>query len=282
METNINANVGTSLETNHTLDFSDRLYKVAIAFIAVLGVALAGWVFYQFSALPQNTPHEISVSGEGTAYLKPDVALVSFGVSTQAMKSQDAVNQNNTKMNAVIDAIKSTGVQDQDIQTTLYNLTPVYDYNYPVPMGVPVNGRSESSMIYPSPVPGGRTFNGYSLEQQVSVKIRNFDAINSVLDKAAAAGATNIGQLSFTIDNPEVARSEARAKAIENAKEKLNNIASQSGLSIGKLVNVNEGYNNWPQPIYALEKAESGSVAPQIQTGQMEVSVSVTLTYQVK
>src|SRR5438477_12232277 len=117
MEANINTSVEAGLETTHTLDFSDRLYKVAIAFITVLGVVGAGWVFTQFGALPQNAPHEITVSGQGKAYAKPDVAMVTFGVTTEAPKSQDAVNQNNAKMNAVIDAIKSLGVQDKDIQT---------------------------------------------------------------------------------------------------------------------------------------------------------------------
>lgn len=277
------------METTHTIDLSDRLYKLPIAMIVMVGLVGAGWVFLQFSALPQNQPHEIQISGEGKAYLKPDVALVSFGVTSQALKSQDAVNQNNTKMNAVIMAIKSLGVKDKDIQTTLYNLTPIYDYNYPVPMGAPVmgsGGSSSSSMIYPMPpVPGGRTFNGYSLEQQISVKIRNFDNINGVLDKATAAGATNVGQLQFTVDNPEMARAEAREKAIKNAKEKLDSLAKQSGLRVGKLVNVYEGYNNYPIPMYAeaMAKDSAGdSVPPQIQTGQMEVSSSVTLTYQVK
>ena len=263
METNINTNVGTSLETSHTLDFSDRLYKVAIALIAVLGVVGAGWVFSQFGALPQNAPHEITVSGEGKAYVKPDIALVSFGVTSQALKSQDAVNQNNTKMNAVIKAVKDLGVTDEDIQTTLYNLQPVYDYL----------------------VSGGRVFSGYSLEQQVSVKIRNFDVINSVLDKATAAGATNVGQLQFTVDNPEMAQAQARDMAIAKAKEKIKSIAKQSGLNIGKLVNISEGYNNYPQPMYASAMAKDsagGSVAPQIQTGQQEVSSTVTLTYQIK
>ena len=285
METHFNTNVGTSLETTHTLDFSDRLYKVAIAFIAVVGVVGSGWVFSQFGALPQNVPHEISVSGEGRAYMKPDIAMVSFGVTTQELKSQDAVDKNNQKMNALIKAIKDLGVLDKDIQTTLYNLNPVYDYpTYPrilAPAGASGSG-AISSPVY---VNGGRVFSGYSLEQQISVKIRDFSKINAILDKATSSGATNVGQLQFTVDDPEKARGEARAKAIENAKEKLQNLVRESGLSVGKLVNVSEGYNNYPQP-YAMGGGavmdKASSVAPEIQTGQQEVNSSVTLTYQIK
>lgn len=286
METNINANanIGTSLETEHTLDFSDRLYKVAMAFIAVVGVLGAGWVFSQFSALPQNAPHEIMVSGEGRAYIKPDIALVSFGVTSKALKSQDAVNDNNTKMNAVIKAIKDLGVKDEDIQTTMYNLYPVYDYPKVV---MPSGGARGSTGVASAPVyfNGGQVFSGYSLEQQVAVKIRNFDIINSVLDKATAVGATNVGQLQFTVDNPELAQSQAREMAIAKAKEKLQSILKQSGLQVGKLVNISEGYGGYPGPMYAtgaMAKDSVSSVAPQIQTGQQEVSSTVTLTYQVK
>jgi uncharacterized protein YggE len=276
METNINANANVSagLETTHTIDLSDRLYKLPIAMITVVGLIGAGWVLSQFGALPQNQPHEIQVSGEGKAYLKPDIALVTFGVTAQAPKSQDAVNQSNAKMKAIIAAIKGLGVEEKDIQTTGYNLNPVYGYDRP---------STPSPMYYP--MPGNQVVTGYSLDQRVSIKIRNFDNINSVLDKATVAGATNVGDLQFTVDNPEMARSEARKKAIENAKEKMKNLAKDSGLRVGKLVNVQEGYSNYPQPMYAEAMAkDSGapSVAPQIQTGQMEVSSNVTLTFQIK
>lgn len=282
VETNINANIGTNLETTHTLDFSNRLYKVAIAFIAVLGVVGTGWVFSQFGALPQNMPHEISVSGEGKAYMKPDIALISFGVTTKALKSQDTVNKNNEKMNAVIAAIKGLGIEDKDIQTTLYNLTPVYDYPRILMPDKAVSSGEISSPIY---IDGGRVFSGYSLEQQISVKIRDFDKINDVLDKASSNGATNVGELRFAIDNPEKVQAEARAMAITKAKEKLVDIKNQSGLKVGKLVNIFEGYNNYPQPMYleGMGRAkDSASVAPQIQTGQQEVISTVTLIYQVR
>lgn len=270
------------METNHIVDFSDRLYKVVIALIVVAGLVGAGWVFSQFSALPQNAPHEITMTGEGKAYIKPDIATVSFGVTTQELKSQDAVNKNNEKMNVVIGAIKSLGVADKDIQTTLYNLTPVYEYGYSSMMGA----SAPSSMMYPTPVRTDKVFKGYSLQQQVTVKIRNFDNISAILSAATGNGSTNVGDLQFTVDDPEMARAQARAKAIDQAKEKMEILARQSGLHVGKLVNVYEGYNSYPQPMYAAGSAMKdtavSNVAPQIQTGQMEVSSSVTLTYQVK
>ncbi|OGJ50282.1 hypothetical protein A2229_03575, partial [Candidatus Peregrinibacteria bacterium RIFOXYA2_FULL_33_7] len=192
-----------------------------------------------------------------------DIGLVSIGVKTESLKSQDAVNQNNTKMAAIIKAIKETGVDEKDIQTTLYNLNPVYDWTDW----------------------GGRTFKGYSLDQKITVKIRNFDKINDILDKATASGANDVGQLQFTVDDMEKIKAEARTKAIAEAKTKAEALANEAGLRLGKLVNVSEGYDNYPQPIYGMGGASVAmekSIAPDIQTGQMEVNVTVNLTYKVK
>lgn len=282
METNVNTNIGANLETTHTVDLSDKLYKVMLGVIAIAVIFLVAQIMYQFKSLPQNLPHEIVISGEGRAFAKPDIAQVSFGVTTESLKSQDAVNKNNEIMNNVIKAIKDMGVQDKDIQTTFYNLSPIYDYpSILYPAGTDGSG-VVSSPVY---VNKGREFKGYSLNQQVSIKIRDFDKISDILDKATSNGATNVSDLQFRIDDPEKIQSEAREMAIAKAKEKLEDILKQSGLKVGKLVNISEGYSNYPQPMFAQGGAlmkDVESVVPQIQAGQQEVSSTVTLTYQVK
>jgi len=292
METNINANVGPSLETEHTLDVSDRLYRILIACVAVVGVAAAGWVVYNFSSLPQNAPHEINVSGDGKAYAKPDVAVISFGAHTEAPKSQDAVTQNNNIMDAVITSIKGLGVSDKDIQTTMYSLQPLYDYNVPVPMMAPAatgtsSGKASAGMAIAYPIQTRSTvLRGYSLDQQVQVKIRNFDNINAILDAASKNGANTIGSLQFTVDDMEKINAEARDAAIAAAKQKATDMFGAAGLSGAKIVNISEGYNNYPQPLYGVAKdvmaTGSGTTAPSVQTGQLEVDTTVTLTYRVQ
>lgn len=249
-------------ETKKIIDLSDRFFTmVSLLIIGLVVVGVLGTAF-EFSNLPQNAPQQINVSGDGKAYAKPDIAMVSLGMHTQGFVSQQVINDNNGVMNAVIDAVKNLGIDQKDIQTTSYNVSPVYDYT-----------------------DRGRVFKGYSLDQQISVKIRNFDKISDVLDKATSLGATTVGDLQFTIDNPELVRADARAKAIEAAKTKAVELASQSGLKLGKLINISEGGSYAPQPMYAqasmLDKA-SASIAPSIQSGQLEVNSSVTLTYLLK
>ncbi len=240
--------------------------KIMITLATILVISIVGFLIlktvYNFATLPQNYPQEITVSGEGKVFVKPDVALVLFGVKTESQKSVDAVNQNNEKMNAVIKAIKDLGVDEKDIKTSAYNLYPVYDY-----------------------IETGRVFKGYSLDQQISVKIRDFNKISDILDKATSGGINTIGDLQFTVDDLEKAKSEAREKAIKQAKEKALVLINQAGLRIVKLINVSEGYGPLPQPymmgggINTLEKA---SIAPDIQPGQSEINTTITLTYRVR
>lgn len=239
----------------------DRTFILSSISVLVVAIFLVGFLVYNFQSLPQNAPQDLTVSGTGKAYIKPDIAVVNFGVTTEAIKSQDAVDQNNKKMNVIIAEIKKLGVEEKDIQTTNYNLNPVYDWTNR----------------------GGRIFTGYSLNQQITVKIRNFDKINGILDSATTNGATNVGDLQFTVDDMEKIRTEARAKAIAEAKTKAQALANEAGLKLGKLVNVSEGYNNYPQPLYGMGVAkEMSSVAPDIQTGQVEINVTVNLTYKLK
>jgi len=250
------------MEEIKKIELSNKFFKLITALIVVIAVFLVGELLYQFKSLPQNYPKEITVSGEGKTFAKPDIALVNLGVNTQGLKSQDVVDKNNKIMNQVIQSVKGLGVDDKDIQTIAYNLSPLYDYK-------------ES----------GRVFRGYTLDQQIQVKIRDFGKINDILDRATSDGATAVGNLQFTVDDMEKVRAEARAKAIEQAKQKALTLVGQAGLKIERLVNISEGYGPSPAPFYGQSFAGATikeSVSPQIQTGQLEVNSTITLTYRVK
>lgn len=247
---------------NKKFELSDRVFALALILVLAIFVFIIAGAIYEFKSLPENTAREISVSGEGKVYAKPDIALVSLGVKTEAVKSQDAVNDNNKIMAQVIKAVKDAGVEEKDIQTTTYNLSPNYDWTEK-----------------------GRIFRGYSLDQAISVKIRNFDKINNILDGATTAGANTVGDLQFTIDDEEKVLSEARTQAIAKAKIKAENIAKESGLKLVKLLSVYDS-NYYPMSSsYAKGAgimANEASYTPDIQTGQIETNITVTLTYRVR
>lgn len=247
-------------------DLSNRLYFLVLA-VGILLLILLGVSAYTLEKTASgNTPREITFDGEGKVYAKPDLAIVQLGVSSEATTSESVVKDNNNKMNAITAAIKVLGVADADIQTTNYNLSPKYNYT-----------DSKGSFI-----------DGYTLEQDIQIKIRDFDKISDVIQKATSLGANTINQLQFTIDNPDKLKAQATDIAISNAKEKAANIANTSGLKLGRLVNVYEGGGViTPTPIYSTAEKSTGMgggsdiTAPNIQTGQQEITVDMSLTYQI-
>lgn len=244
-------------------DLSNRVYAITIILIIVVAFYLSGQIFYKMASLPENTPQDISVQGQGKAYIKPDIATVSLGLKTEGKDIQTITNTNATAMNKIIKELKDLGIDEKDLQTTQYSIVPQYNW-------------TEKQ---------GRIPDGYSIDQNILVKIRNFDNIGKVLSTASNNGANMVGGLQFSVDNPETAKSEARQKAIAEAKQKADDIAKSAGLKIIKLVNISESYGNYPQPFYGIGGAmmeKTASVAPDIQAGQQEVDVTVYLTYRVK
>jgi len=246
-------------------ELSNRLFVVfAILLVGVLGFWTAK-VFIDFQSLPNNYPREITVSGEGRTFAVPDIALIQLGAVTEGLEVGDVVKENTEKMNNILKEIKVLGIEEKDIKTTTYNLAPRYEWTED----------------------GKRIFKGYTLTQQISVKIRNFEKIGDVLEKSTEKGANLVGDLQFSIDEPEKVRQEARKEAIEKAKEKVSQIATDSGLKLVKLVNVYEDYypRTYSDTLYkSLEATGGGEIAapPEIQPGEQEVTVTIYLTYRVR
>ncbi|MCX6720887.1 MAG: SIMPL domain-containing protein [Candidatus Staskawiczbacteria bacterium] len=237
-----------------------------LAAILVVGVLVffVGQIVLQNRAIDVQNQNQITVSGEGKIYAKPDIAVIDFGVKKEGLTVAEVTKSSTDKMNAVIEAVKALGVDEKDIKTTYYNLMPRYNW-------------TEAQ---------GQVFQGYTLSQNIQVKIRDFTKIGDILSKATLNGANLVNDLSFTIDNPEKFKEQARAEAIAKAKANAQNLAKESGLRLGKLINVYEGYNSYPV-MYNSAKAMGGGIAesapvPTIQPGQQEINVTINLTYQVR
>lgn len=250
------------------IDFSNRIYALLSVFILVLIVffGVRSWTEYRNGS--GDYPREISVTARGKAYAKPDIATITLGVMSEGKDAQVVVTQNTDKMNAITAKLKALGIEDKDLQTTNYYLTPVYDYST-----------------------GVQRRTGYSLSQELRVKIRDFSKISSVLSESTTEGANFINELQFTIDEMDKVKAVALEEAIKKAREKATLLANASGLKLGKLVNVYEEYNPEPYPYnnYAVnyDKGMGGGVAEsmvgaEISTGQQEIEVGVTLSYRIR
>ncbi len=203
----------------------------------------------------------ISVSGKGKVLAAPDIGQVDLSVVSDSATVAAAQKDNTNKMNKIIQGMKDLGIKDDDLKTISYNIYPRYQYTK-----------------------GVSTIIGYEVSQTLEVKIRNLDQAGDILGKAATLGANQVGSLNFTFDNPDVLKSEARQKAITDAKQKAIDLAKGLGVSLGKITSFAENSSGTPVPLYnqSLGLGGGGAVAaPDIQTGQNEIQVDVTLSYEI-
>lgn len=237
-----------------------------IALIAI-GLAGVGLVACDEGDTYLNTPGAggtdtgIHVTGSGEAFGTPDVALISLGIQAEATTVAAAREAAASRAQAVIEAVKKNGVADKDIQTTQYSIQPQYDYN-----------RTN----------GTQTIRGYKIINVLSVKVRKIDSTSKVLDDATAAGGNNtlVQGISFTIDDPTKLQEEARTKAVDAAKKVAEQLAKDAGVKLGKPISITEssGYS----PVYAeagLARSAAADTATPIETGELQVNISVTIMY---
>jgi uncharacterized protein len=238
------------------------LTVLAGALILFLLVLTVSGVMDIINKIKKEPKYNIVVSDTGEVYAPPDLAIVDLAVINESQTVADATAENSDKMNKITDEMKSLGIEEKDLKTVSFNIYPLYDY-----------------------VKGERIFRGYQVTQSLEVKIRNLDNISQVLQKATDAGANDVGNLQFTIDNQDDLKNQARQQAIDRAKGKAEQMASELGVRLGKVTNFSE---NFYVPYYgAVNSAAKGmggaetAPVPNIQAGENKISVSVTITYEI-
>lgn len=248
----------------------DYLGLSAIAGLILVVIAVFWFaVSYSDSVDPETS---FSVSAEGEVVAVPDVAEVTATVITEGdLDLGNLQDENTTKMNGLIEYIKEQDVDEKDIKTTSYNINPRYQNRY----------CSEREGDCPPP-----EIVGYTVRQNVNIKIRDFSNIGSILSGVVREGANSVSGLSFTIDDPTEVRAEARKQAIEKAKEKARNMAEDVGFSLGELLSIHENTHSPYQSVYLEERAVSdaagGGASPNVEPGSQEVKVNVSLSYEIK
>ncbi len=244
---------------------------ILLAVLAIKGIREIGYV-------GKDNPvyNSISVNGKGEAITIPDVATFSFTVNETAKTVVDAQTKATDKTNAALKAVKDAGIAEKDIKTTAYSINPHYDYT---------NGECNSYRC----APGKSTLTGYDVSQSVEVKIRDLTKAGSIFTSIGSIDVQNVNGLSFSIDDIEKVKAEARAKAIADAQTKAQELAKQLGV---RLVKITSFYDSSDQPVFygrgegmggdAVSIKTMAAVAPNIPTGEQKVTSNVTISYEIK
>lgn len=217
---------------------------------------------FYFIGKADSSERFISVESQGKITVVPDIAMTNMGMIAEAPTVAEAQAKNTETMNKLIERLKGLGVDAKDIQTANYNVYPQYNY-------------TEAE---------GQVLKGYQVSQNVSIKIRNLQNANKVLALAGEVGLNNVSGITFTIDDRDVYKAQAREIAIKKVQEKALELSRSLGVRVIGVASYNEYEGGSEYPLYKAnvmaEDAARGA-SPSIEPGSTDVILNVNVTYQI-
>lgn len=220
------------------------------------------------SLLPPQ--HLASVIGTARASVEPDVAEISLGVTSSGATAPEAVRSNNQDMTKLIDALKARGVAARDIQTSQFSIMPRYNRPAEARPGVPEE-LTVSKVV------------GYDVANTVRVTSRDRGKIGDLIDAALQAGSNQMYGITFRLDDRETVLAGLRARAFDAAKAKAETYAKRAGMTLGPVYQITESDPSWtpdPSPMAANVMPAPAAAAPPVGAGDEEVTLSVTVVFE--
>ena len=228
--------------------------------LVAAGFLMGGVIAMQVPSTAQQTTdaateRTITVSGSGVINAKPDEAVVSLGVQTEAANAQDAMDQNAARMTQVFEALKRLGVGDADLATTAVNLEPVWDSR-------------------------GQSVVGFRAHNQIDVTLHDMGKIGAAIDAAISAGANLAGGITFRLSDQNQGVDDALARAVADAHAKAETMAGAADAALGQVVTIEESNVQGPQPLYDRVAYAAEDVATPVNPPTIETEAQVTVTWQ--
>ncbi|THD84537.1 SIMPL domain-containing protein [Aliigemmobacter aestuarii] len=202
----------------------------------------------------------ITVTGEGRVDAAPDMATISLGVTTEGKTGAEAMAANTAAQSRVLAQLRGAGIEDRDIQTSGLSLNPNWDY-----------GSSNGS---------GR-ITGYTASNMVNVRVRDLARLGEILDASIGEGANTLNGVSFGLIDPAPAMTEARKRAVAEARGIAETLAQASGAELGRILSITEGGGyGGPAPMFRAEAAAAEPVP--VAAGEVSTVATVTIVWEIK
>lgn len=212
---------------------------------------------------PSPEPPQIRVTGTAVVSAEPEQAAVDFGVTTEGADAETAARENATKIDAVLRALRQALGDDTDFETLSYTVRP--NYRRPTPREEPV-------------------LTGYVASNLVRAEGLALNRLGEAIDAATAAGANNIHNIQFSLEDEDAARKDALTNAAKAARAKAQTLADALGVRIVRILTVTEGESDMPRPmpVYRAEMAMAQADVPTpVEPGTVEIRASVTLVVEI-
>lgn len=210
----------------------------------------------------QPQPRTIVVNGTGQVTVSPDVAYIYIGVHSQSENVTDALNENNTKAQAVSAALQEMGIAAADIQTSGFNIYPQQQFG---PQGEVLGVSS------------------YSVDNTVYVTVRDLQILGQMLEVVVTNGANSINGITFDVLDKSQAIAEARRLAIQSARSQAEAVADAAGETLGVLQTLTVYSSNSVMPMYEGRGGMAMDVSQvPVAAGQMILRVEVNAIYNIQ
>jgi uncharacterized protein YggE len=256
----------------------NKILKISLFFIVSLilaftASALSGCLDGEISpygtgeeGIAANMQNTISVTGSGTVKVIPDEVFIDISVITERSTTQGAVDENSQVSVEIISAIENLNIENLAIETTGFNLNPLYDYSQ----------KNKPPRIY-----------AYQVISTLEVTTTDLEKIGEVIATATESGANNISSIGFdlTDETEKTAINGALAEASKDAANKANAIANSTGLRIGKILYISENETSYPGPLFPISKTAEeeadmdGVIPPTILPQEIEITASINIVY---
>ncbi|HEY2355678.1 MAG TPA: SIMPL domain-containing protein [Gaiellaceae bacterium] len=226
-------------------------YVLLISGVLLVAAAIAGVALPSKGGAATSAGTTITVTGNGTANATPDKASFDFGVHSTASTATDALNEDNTQAQKIIDGLKNAGIPESDIQTTEVSLYP----------------ESHKGQI-----------TGYRASNSVNVT-SGFKEAGNLVDAAVGAGANNVDGPNLSVSDQKSQYETALKLAVADAKAQAQAIAEGAGLTLGDVQHISNN-GSGPEPYYRSYAFAAEAAAPTtIEAGTQQIQASVTVTY---
>ncbi|MCH7577305.1 MAG: SIMPL domain-containing protein [Chloroflexi bacterium] len=201
----------------------------------------------------------ISVSGQGIAVAAPDIASLSLGVSTVRDSARQARDDAASLVTELIASLEENGIAEEDYHTSRFSIDPEIDFR-------------------PS---GEQVIRGYRVTSILAVTVRDLDRVGEVIDDAvdAVGDPIRVQGVTFSIEDAAALQSEARALAMADAKTKAEELAALAEVDLGKPIAISESSGGGPPPVFFGAAQLAQDVETPISPGQLEITVSVQVSY---
>jgi len=210
-------------------------------------------------ALADDPLRQITVTGQGSVAVDPDMATITLGVTNQASEAGAAMATTSEATARMLQRLGDLGIAPRDMQTSSLSLNPIW------------SDRSSS-------VSGPAIITGFVASNSVTVRVRELASLGRLMDAVISDGANDFNGLRFSVQDPEPLMNLARQKAVADATAKAQLLTSAAGVSLGPIQTMIE--QGGARPV-VMEMAAARSNNVPVAAGEVSVSASVLMVFSI-